>query len=80
MKYGNGRLIYDGVRETFNGKIEFMEEILQTGKGQEEIARLLVHDEKLRKKLRCLKTPLSKGTMLRFELGEKDLETLFDAL
>lgn len=80
MKYGNGRLIYDGVRETFNGKIEFMEEILQTGKGQEEIARRLVHDEKLRKKLRCLKTPLSKGTMLRFELGEKDLETLFDAL
>lgn len=78
MKQGNGRLIYEGVKETLNGKAAFMEAALAYKQVREEIGKRLAEDDVLRSRLKCVTMPGERGVHMRLDLEEEDLELLFD--
>lgn len=80
MKIGTGRLIYDGIQETLNGKSAFMEYCLGLGPTQKAIAEELATNEKLRGRMGFERLPLQNGSLLQIKLTEDDLELLFDAM
>lgn len=80
MKIGTGRLIYDGINETLNGKSAFMEYCLRFEPTRKAIAEELAANERLRSRLGCESLYLKNSRIMQVKVSEEDLEVLFDVM
>lgn len=80
MRFSNGRLIYDGIHETFRGRAAFIEEALQYEPVQQRVAQCLAEDKALREKIGYTGTFMHNGVMMNIPLHEDALDLLWDIL
>ena len=80
MEFGNGRIIYDGVQDTFNGKVAFMENIIRYPVVQRDVARHVMENQALREKIGYTKTRIGNQACARLEMAEDAFEMVFDSM
>lgn len=80
MKYGNGRIIFEGVQGTFNYKSLFIEYILEIRQARKELSKMISESKTLIEKLAARGKVISQSGAMHLFLTEEELVLVYDEL
>ena len=80
MKYGNGRIIFEGVQGTFNYKSLFIEYILELRQARKELSKMISESKTLIEKLAARGKVIPQSGAMHLFLTEEELVLVYDEL